>query len=276
MRAQKTAVIGLGIIGASVSRSLVRAGYFVAGSDRDESTLAFALEKGYVSEAAKDLTEYDAVFLAVPPQAAIGILQESRFKDGAFVADLCGVKGALEKVVFSEPRNYRYIGLHPMAGKETSGIASSSGTLFDGANLVIVTTDETDPETLEEAKEYAAAMSFGRITVCGAAEHDEKIALTSQLAHIVSNAYVKSPTAEDCEGFTGGSFQDMTRIAGVDEQIWSQLYLLNGEALLRELDGLIGNLREYRDAVADGDERRLKEVLRAGRRRWESIKGGKN
>lgn len=276
MRAQKTAVIGLGIIGASVSRSLVRAGYFVAGSDRDESTLAFALEKGYVSEAAKDLTEYDAVFLAVPPQAAIGILQESRFKDGAFVADLCGVKGALEKVVFSEPRNYRYIGLHPMAGKETSGIASSSGTLFDGANLVIVTTDETDPETLEEAKEYAAAMRFGRITVCGAAEHDEKIALTSQLAHIVSNAYVKSPTAEDCEGFTGGSFQDMTRIAGVDEQIWSQLYLLNGEALLRELDGLIGNLREYRDAVADGDERRLKEVLRAGRRRWESIKGGKN
>jgi len=118
-------------------------------------------------------------------------------------------------------------------------------------------------------------MNFGRITECSAEEHDKKIALTSQLAHLVSSAYVKSPSARNCEGFTGGSFQDMTRIAGVDERIWSQLYLYNRFNILAELDGLIENLKVYRDAIFQGDERSLSAELKTGRLLREEIKSGK-
>ncbi|MFR5101673.1 MAG: prephenate dehydrogenase [Christensenellaceae bacterium] len=272
---KKIAVIGLGIIGSSICRALRKAGCFVAGSDLDGMTLSYAKNQGYIQEEAENFTEYDAVFLAVPPRAAIALLESAEFKEGTFVADVCGIKAEIERAVFSAPRRYRYIGLHPMAGKETSGILSSSEEMFDGANLVVVVSPKTEKSAIEEALAYAKLMNFGRITECSAEEHDKKIALTSQLAHLVSSAYVKSPSARNCEGFTGGSFQDMTRIAGVDERIWSQLYLYNRFNILAELDGLIENLKVYRDAIFQGDERSLSAELKTGRLLREEIKSGK-
>ena len=272
---KKTAVVGLGIIGGSICRALRKAGCFVAGSDLDGMTLSYAKNQGYIQEEAENLTEYDAVFLAVPPRAAIALLESAEFKEGAFVADVCGIKAEIERAVFSAPRRYRYIGLHPMAGKETSGILSSSAEMFDGANLIVTVSPKTDKSAIEEALDYARMMNFGRITECTAEEHDKRIALTSQLAHLVSSAYVKSPSARGCEGFTGGSFQDMTRIAGVDERIWSQLYLYNRANILTELDCLIENLKVYRDAVFQGDEVILSAELKAGRLLREEIKSGK-
>ncbi len=272
---KKTAVIGLGIIGGSICRALRKAGCFVAGGDLDGMTLSYAKNQGYIQEEAENLTEYDAVFLAVPPRAAIALLESAEFKEGAFVADVCGIKAEIERAVFSAPRRYRYIGLHPMAGKETSGILSSSAEMFDGANLIVTVSPKTDKSAIEEALDYARMMNFGRITECTAEEHDKRIALTSQLAHLVSSAYVKSPSARGCEGFTGGSFQDMTRIAGVDERIWSQLYLYNRANILTELDCLIENLKVYRDAVFQGDEVTLSAELKAGRLLREEIKSGK-
>lgn len=269
---KKTAVVGLGIIGGSVCKALVKSGYFVAGTDADEKTLARALREGIVSEKAEDLSLYDTVFLAVPPRAAIMLLQTADFKKGALVADICGVKESLERAVYAEPRRYRYVGLHPMAGKETSGLSSSDEKLFVGANLVVTVASGTEGGALGEIREYAKAMGFGRITECTAEEHDRKIALTSQLAHLVSNAYVKSIEARNCEGFTGGSFQDMTRIAGVDEEVWSQLYMLNRENLLSELDGLIEHLSAYRSALSSSDEALLKAELKSGRLLREAIK----
>ena len=262
---EKTAVIGLGIIGASLARALKKGGLCVDGFDLDAKTLEYALNKEYIDGVAAELSVYDNVILAVPPRAALAILQTAIFKDGAFVADICGVKQCIENAVYAQRRNYRYVGLHPMAGKETSGIESSSASLFNGANLVITVAPQTDPGALTKAREIAGVLGFGKIVECTAEEHDKKIALTSQLAHIVSNAYVKSEQVPHCDGFTGGSFQDMTRIAGVDEQMWTELYMLNRGPILTELRGLIEHLTVYKEAIEIGDDDALRQALAEGK-----------
>ncbi len=272
---KRTAVVGLGIIGGSICAALTKAGYEVHGSDLQREALDYALEKGYISREAEALSVYDVVFLALPPNATLSLLQTESFKTGAIVADICGIKEEIERAVYRQPRSYRYVGLHPMAGKETSGIRSASADLFRMANLVITLAPQTDNRAVEEIKEYAKAMRFGKIVECTAAEHDKKIAITSQLAHIVSNAYVKSPQVKNSEGFTGGSFQDMTRIAGVDEKIWTELYFYNRTAILEELEGLIAHLEEYRAAIEKGDAEGLSATLREGRLLREKIKYGR-
>lgn len=269
---KRTAVIGLGIIGASLARTLKGRGLSVDGYDLQEETLSFALDNGYIDGVAADMAVYDNVFLAIPPNATISVLENATFKDGAFVADICGVKEDIEKAVYAKPRNYRYVGLHPMAGKETSGIKSSSATLFSGANLVITLAENMDSDALQEAREFAVLLGFGKVVECTAEEHDKKIALTSQLAHIVSNAYVKSGQVPHCDGFTGGSFQDMTRIAGVDEQMWTELYMRNKAHILAELRGLMKNLAVYERAIAEGDEEGLRRALAEGKAIRKKIK----
>lgn len=269
---KKIAVIGLGIIGGSICAALTKAGYAVDGTDLDEGTIRLAKEKGYIRNEARDVSHYDVVFVATPPRATMGILDTYSFKNGAIVCDICGVKGEIERVVYQKGRNYRYVGLHPMAGKETSGIGSASADMFAMANLIIVLAEKTDAQAVNEVKALAKAMRFGKIMECSAEEHDQKIALTSQLAHIVSNAYVKSPQVQYCKGFTGGSFQDMTRIAGVDEKMWTELYMYNREYLLAELDIFICNLEKYKSALAANNEKQLQEGLKEGRLIRENIK----
>lgn len=271
---EKIAVIGLGIIGGSICAALMKAGFAVDGTDINEENISYAVKKGYIQKKADDLSVYDVVFIAVPPAATISLLENTKFKDGALVSDICGVKEVIEKAVYAKPRNYRYVGIHPMAGKETSGIRSAGADLFQKANLIIVHAKQTQEKDVDEMKEYAKAMGFGRIVECSAEEHDKKIALTSQLAHIVSNAYVKSEQVKGCDGFTGGSFQDMTRIAGVDEKIWTQLYMHNREYALEELKGLINHLIVYRDALQNNDEKVLSDALKEGRLTRETIKRG--
>lgn len=269
---KKIAVIGLGIIGGSICASLMKAGYAVDGTDIDKSAVSYALEKGYICDEAQDISSYDAVFIAVPPRATMEILENTRFKNDALVSDICGVKSKVEETVYAKKRNYRYLGIHPMAGKETSGIASASSELFRMANLIITIANKTEKSAVEEMKVYAKAMRFGKIVECSAKEHDKKIAMTSQLAHIVSNAYVKSPEVKNCDGFTGGSFQDMTRIAGVDEKIWTELYMSNRQYVLDELTGLIEHLEVYKTALANADEEALSQALKEGRLVRENVK----
>ena len=149
---------------------------------------------------------------------------------------------------------------------------SATPTLFKGANLIITRASQTNERDVAEIKEYANVMGFGKIVECTAREHDQKIALTSQLAHIVSNAYVKSPQVRDCDGFTGGSFQDMTRIAGVDERMWTQLYMATRDCIEAELEGLIEHLTVYLDAIKQADTDALSDALREGRLIRETIK----
>ncbi len=269
---KKIAVVGMGIIGGSLAGALTKAGYTVDGFSRSKKSIEMALEKGYIQKAGDNLSAYDVVFLAVPPKATLDYLDKATFKDGALVTDICGVKQAMEDIVYEKPRNYRYVGIHPMAGKETSGIASASPDLFQGANIIIAVGKNTQTKDINEIKEYVTAMNFGRIVECTAKEHDKKIALTSQLAHIVSYAYVKSPEVHGSNGFTGGSFQDMTRIAGVDENVCTPLYAYNRQNIVSELSGLIEHLTVYLDALRSEDDEALSNALKEGRLIRETIR----
>ncbi len=260
------AVAGLGLIGGSAAKALRRAGYIADGWDREE-VAARAVRDGCIGAAVQDFSGYDVVFVALPPDAAMRFIDETSFKSGAVVADFCGIKGAIEELVYSRERNFRYVGCHPMAGKEVSGYENSCENLFDGASMILVQNGKTDESALKSLEALYREMGFASLVHCTAQEHDRRIAYTSQLAHIVSNAYVKSPTAQGFSGFTGGSFQDMTRIAGVDEMLWSRLYMLNRSAIEAELETLVQNLGAYLEALRRGDEDALRALLREGKER---------
>ncbi len=249
--------------------SLKRAGYAVDGWNRSPQPVQYALQNGIIDEAAHDFCDYDVVFVALPPKATLEFICGTAFKNGALVSDICGVKGFIEKAVFSKPRNFKYVGCHPMAGKEVSGIQNACAELFDGANMVVIRNPQTDLNALNTLRGLTAAMRFGRLIECTAEIHDKKIAYTSQLAHIVSNAYVKDNEIDSCFGFTGGSFQDMTRIAGVDEGVWAALYMENAENVSDKIASLINSLAEIKNAIDGGNEQALREALKEGRRLFE-------
>lgn len=251
--------------------SLKRAGFCVDGWNRSEKPLKYALEKGIIDARAESF-DYDVVFVALPPDITVSFIDTQIFKDGCVVADICGVKKFIEDAVYLKERNFNYVGCHPMAGKEVSGIENACADLFDNANMVITRSDKTDVRSIELIRKLTKDMGFKYIVECSAETHDRKIAYTSQLAHIVSNAYVKNKELDGCIRFTGGSFQDMTRIAGVDEQVWADLYLKNNFNLTENISNLINALADLKDAIADCDRQKLVRLLNEGRQSFENCK----
>ncbi len=268
----KICVAGLGIIGGSICMALKRAGYAVDGYDISPFPPEYALNNDIIDGVADRFDGYDTVFVAMPYGATLNFILNTRFKAGAVVSDICGVKKPVEDAVLSYKRNFSYVGCHPMAGKEVSGIENACAELFDGKNMVITGNSETDEKAVETVMKLTEEMGFGYIVRCSAGTHDRKIAYTSQLAHVVSNAYVKDADLEDCLGFTGGSFQDMTRIAGVDEEVWAALYLANAENVTEKISSLISSLGEIKRAIAGGDAGELKKILAVGRKLFDGSK----
>lgn len=268
----KICVAGLGIIGGSICLALKRAGYAVHGWNRSQLPREYAVNNGIIDGVAADFKSYDMVFVALPPEATVAFILNNEFKKGAVVSDICGVKKPIEAAICAEKRSFRYVGTHPMAGKEISGIEAACADLFDNASMVITKNAGTDEEALETVRALTKSMGFKCIVECSVEVHDKKIAYTSQLAHIVSNAYVKDADLECCLGFTGGSFQDMTRIAGVDENMWAALYLENAENVSEKIFSLINSLREIQAAVDAKDRENLAKVLGEGRKLFETSK----
>lgn len=267
----KVGIVGLGLIGGSLALALRRAGYFVIGKNRSWAAVEYALAHSVV-DCEGEMDGADVVFVALPPAAAVEYICTAQFKEGAVVADICGVKRYIEEAVLSRRPGLKYVGTHPMAGKEVSGVENACADLFDNASMVLTSNIYTDRSAYDLIKKLVADIGFKRLVECSAAVHDKKIAYTSQLAHIVSNCYVKDGQIEGCLGFTGGSFQDMTRIAGVDENVWTELYLSNSDNLASEVRLLAGHLSETADAIERGDPRALKSLLRAGREQFENEK----
>lgn len=264
----KICIVGLGLIGGSLAMALKRAGYSVDGYNRSSAPLSYALKNGIVDGAANDFTLYDVVIVALPPQAAINFILNTPFKKDAVVADICGVKRNIEQAVRSSSVAQNYIGMHPMAGKEVTGVQNACADLFDKASMVITHADFTNPNALKIAKAIVKDIGFKYLVECSAELHDRKIAYTSQLAHVVSNAYVNDCEIEGCLGFTGGSFQDMTRIAGVDENAWAWLYLDNADNLLEKCNNLINSLQKFSTELSaakdSGDVKGLVDYLSVG------------
>lgn len=270
------AVVGMGLIGGSLCRALRQyTPHQVLGATRNQKTVAFALSVGAIDGPLEDLSQPDVTFVALPPEATIDYLKThaDAFKPGSIVADICGVKQPIIDAVdkLYQEKGVRYVGTHPMAGKEVAGFANSDVDLYKNASYIITPTERTDPAAVETLKELAAAIGFTRIEITDPLRHDTIISYTSQLAHVVSSAYIKSPTAELTLGFTAGSFQDMTRVAKLDPDMWTALFALNRQPLLQEINTLLTNLTTFRDALSAGDDGAVRDLLDQGRALREAV-----
>ena len=272
-------IAGLGLIGGSAARAYKNAGHTVLGADTDKGTLGYAQLSGIIDEelTRESIGSCDVIFIALYPQAAEKYLEENAhlIKKSALVLDLCGTKRGICKTGFRLAREYgfTFVGAHPMAGTQFSGIKYSRKYLFRGAPMVIVPPVFDDISFLENVKNILAPMGFGSISVTTAEKHDEMIAFTSQLAHIVSNAYIKSETARNHGGFSAGSYKDMTRVAWLNENMWTELFTENSDNLIKELDFIISSLGEYKSALENNDSDTLCKLLRDGRLMKEQIDG---
>lgn len=272
-------VVGLGLIGGSAARAYKAAGCRVLGRDTDKGTLGYAMLSGIIDGelTSEAVSSCDVIFIALYPKAAEEYLKENApfIKKDAFVLDLCGTKREICKTGFSlaEEYGFNFVGAHPMAGTQFSGIKYSRKDLFRGAPMVIVPPVFDDIGLLQNIKNIISPMGFGSISVTTAEKHDEMIAFTSQLAHIVSNAYIKSETARNHGGFSAGSYKDMTRVAWLNENMWTELFTENSDNLIKELDFIISSLGEYKSALENNDSDTLCKLLKDGRLMKEQIDG---
>jgi prephenate dehydrogenase len=266
----KTAVIGLGLIGGSMAKAFKdNTDSEVYGLDINESVMLKAKLVGAIDGELTDdiLAQCDRVIIALYPESTVEFLQSKAdmIKKGAVVIDCSGVK----RYVFTpahelaKAHGFEFIGGHPMAGVERWGF----GMLFNNASMILTPDGGTDIALLHEIKQMFLSIGFGSITVVSPEQHDRIIAYTSQLAHVVASAYIKSPTALEHTGMSAGSYKDMTRVASLNSNMWSELFLENGDNLLNEIDNIINNLTEYRDAIASNDRVKLEALLEDGTKR---------
>lgn len=275
----RVGILGLGLIGGSLARAYAKAGHRVFAQDQDASILEFAQLAGAVEAPLNQETipQCDLILLAIYTGGCIAWLEENagKISPEALVMDCCGVKKEICDFAFPVAEKYRFtfIGGHPMAGSHQSGFKYSRSNLFQGAPMVLVPPRFDDARLLERAVEALAPCHFGKFSVTTGEKHDEMIAFTSQMPHIVSNAYIKSPTAAAHKGFSAGSYKDLTRVAWLNPGMWAELFLANKENILKELDVYIHSLCQYRDAIVREDEAQLVQLLEDGRRRKKEVDG---
>lgn len=268
----KIAIVGLGLIGGSMAKAIQKyTDHEVYGIDTDQDTIQQALECGAIRKeiAPNDLKEMDFTIISLHPRQTIDFVlaHVSCFKPGSLVMDTCGIKTAIVQRVTPplQQQGCVFVGCHPMAGREFSGFRYSVDSLFEKASFIVTPTGDTPAHITEFIKYFAQKLQFGKVVVTTPEEHDRVIAFTSQLAHVVSNCYIKSPTLHEQVGFSAGSFLDLTRVAKLNEDMWTDLFVMNKEPLMHEIDLLIDRLTECRDAMASEDSDRLRQLLREGR-----------
>ena len=272
-------IIGLGLIGGSLAKAISQnTDHTVYGTDTSsqvvkKAVLVDAIEQPLTEEL---LPQCDIIIAALYPQDTIAYVKAhgQLFKRGCIVLDCCGVKGIVcdELIPYAEKQGFLFVGGHPLAGLAHSGFTYAKKSLFNNASMVFTTT-KGPIESIETLKTLFTAIGFTNIEIATPEEHDRKIAFTSQLAHVVSNAYIKSPTAQEHMGFSAGSYKDLTRVAKLNEDMWTELFLENGDNLTNEIDTLIDNLKQYSDAIKAEDSETLRKLLKDGREKKTLIDG---
>ena len=272
-------IVGLGLIGGSFAKAYKAAGHTVLALEKDSSVFGFAKLSGAVDDKLTDenIARCDIILVCVYPAAAVEFLKTkgSLINQKTIVIDCCGTKRIIVSEGFKAAKkyNFTYVGGHPMAGTHNSGFKYAKENLFYRAPMVIVPPTFDDIELYEKIKELLSPAKFGTITVTTAEKHDEMIAFTSQLAHVVSSAYIKSPTATAHKGFSAGSYKDMTRVAWLNPEMWAELFLDNKDYLVNEIDIIIKNLEDYKSAIEKGDRETLIKLLDDGRKLKEKVDG---
>ncbi|MBE6962677.1 MAG: prephenate dehydrogenase/arogenate dehydrogenase family protein [Ruminococcaceae bacterium] len=273
-------IVGLGLIGGSLAKSTkTRTAHTVWGIDLNQESMMLARMCGAIDAPLTDekLSQCDLILIAIRPQAAINWVTEhaALIAPTAIVVDMCGVKRKVVEAIapIAKEHGFSYIGGHPMAGRERWGFTAATDDLFAGASMILTPDDRSDMLLLESLKSFFSDIGFGTLTFSTPEEHDRIISFTSQLAHIVSSAYIKSPEAQRRRGFSAGSFRDMTRVARLDEDMWTELFLADADFLTGELDTLIHHLTEYRAALETRDADTLRALLKDGREKKASAGG---
>ncbi|MBQ8509262.1 MAG: prephenate dehydrogenase [Clostridia bacterium] len=278
----KILICGLGLIGGSMARALK---YFtehtVVGYDPDEESARKAVLVGACDDASTeipDVSGFDVILLAAYPNASKAFLEQyaDRISPNAHVFDLGGTKRMVCEAGFTAAKRvgFSFIGGHPMAGTQFSGFTASKESLYKNATMLLVPPADVDAADMDFAVSFFKEVGFAAVRITTAEEHDEIIAYTSQLAHVLSNAYVKSPTSRRHKGFSAGSFRDLTRVAHLNPQMWSELFMENKDNLIPEVERLAAELMAYADAMRDGDGERLTQLLADGSRINDEIKEG--
>ena len=272
-------IVGLGLIGGSFAKAYHRDGHRVLAYNRTRSTYDFARMTEDVDDelTQENISTCDIVLVSLFPEATIEYIKSMAPYFGAkpIVMDCSGTKRGVCSQIFpiANEHGFTFVGGHPMAGTHNSGFKYATADMYVGAPLVIVPQVRDDIGLLDRIKKLTTPAGFGSYAVTTADEHDRVISFTSQLAHVVSNAYIKSPTATAHKGFSAGSYKDLTRVAWLSPVMWAELFMENKDNLSDELDVLIRNLVEYQKAMADGDMDRLVQLLDDGRRRKEEVDG---
>ena len=273
-------IVGLGLIGGSYAKAYREYSHCeILGYNRTVSVTETAINDGTLDGelTPETLKRCDLVIVTLYPAAIIEYVKNNApyFKKGALVIDAGGLKRTICSELFpvAKEHHFTFIGGHPMAGRHVSGYEFSTGELFKKASMILVPEEGQDPAILNRAEAAFAPCNFGSITICSAEKHDAMIAFTSELAHIVSNAYVKSPTAKQHDGFSAGSYRDLTRVAWLNETMWTEIFMENRDNLIKELDSIIHSLTEHRDAMAAEDSDTLWKLLHEGKIAKEEIDG---
>ena len=272
-------ILGLGLIGGSLARAYALEGHTVYAIQRNETMLSFAMLAGAVHGKLNEETipKCDLILLAIYPDGSASWLEKNAhlISKDALVLDCCGVKQEICSRCFPIAREYgfTFVGGHPMAGSQFSGFKYSRADLFSGAPMVLVPPVFDDIALLQRVKDALKPCNFGFFSVTTAQEHDKMIAFTSQMPHILSNAFIKSPTALKHKGFSAGSYKDLTRVAWLNPQMWAELFLENRDNVLFELDYYIESLKQYQQAIRDEDMDALVQLLDEGRKRKEEVDG---
>ncbi len=273
------AIAGLGLIGGSMAKAYKAAGHRVLAFDIDTVITDFAILEGTVDEVltTDNICECELVLIALYPKVTVEYLEKIApyIDKGTIVMDLCGTKKTVCEKGFelAEKHGFSFVGGHPMAGTHNSGYKYSFADMFCGAPMVLVPHTLDDMAYLDKIKKLLEPAKFGFVTASTANRHDEVIAFTSQLAHIVSNAYIKSPTALCHTGFSAGSYKDLTRVAWLNPNMWAQLFMENKENILFELNTIINNLEQYKQAIENDDITKLQTLLEQGRKLKEEVDG---
>ncbi|MCL2243171.1 MAG: prephenate dehydrogenase/arogenate dehydrogenase family protein [Treponema sp.] len=265
-------IAGLGLIGGSLARAYKNYGFDVYGYDSDEAVPGFARISGAINDLLdeKSLSLCDALFIAVNPGDTVLYLEKAApfIAKNAIVIDCCGVKRKICEKCFplAKEHGFIFIGGHPMAGSHNAGFKNSRPDLFRGASMILVPPVYDDPVLFGRLESLLKPVGFGRLTVTTAEKHDEAIAFSSQMAHVVSNAFIKSPAAGSHRGFSAGSYKDLTRVARLNADMWAQLCMDNNDNLIKELDSFTAEINKYRNALAANDINELKALLEEGSR----------
>lgn len=270
-------IVGLGLIGASLAKTLKKnTNHYVMGWNRTASVSRRAIEDGVIDETGELsvlIPKADVTFINFYPDAIAPFIIENKdlFKENSIVTDSCGIKTRLCKELENQDFGFYFVGAHPMAGREVSGYDNSLPTLFDNASFICTPYEYTPKYITDALVGLAQEMGFARTVVTTPEHHDEMIAFTSQIAHVLACSYVLSPLAPYHAGYSAGSYRDVSRVARINADMWTELFIANGEPLVREIDDLVSNLMKFKYAIVNEDGKQLHDLMEKGNKIKEEI-----